>query len=174
MISAPGEPPGSRVSTTPMPMPDRLLFRSAACVDLPAPSPPSNVMNFPAISSKFRGVCCGVVVRVERQRNPGPRCRIESAVPDFAALNPGYALQARYLLWHSRPKQADHQLGGCIKGAPRKISALDVLGGEQRNFCHRPVAPIDIEVADLLPLLHRRGHPARLHNLLPNPLPPLF
>src|SRR5216683_6502596 len=40
----------------------------------------------------------GAVARVERQRNPGRRCRIERAVPDFAALNPGYACSMRISL----------------------------------------------------------------------------
>jgi hypothetical protein len=31
------------------------------------------------------------VARVERQRNPGPAAHVETAVPDFATLNPGYA-----------------------------------------------------------------------------------
>ena len=50
MISAPGEPPGSRVSTTSMPK--RAQPRPPGCdawVDLPVPSPPSKVMKRPRI-----------------------------------------------------------------------------------------------------------------------------
>src|SRR5665647_1790815 len=47
MISAPGDPPGSRVTT----VRSLAAFRRSAsvliCVDLPDPSPPSNVMNRP-------------------------------------------------------------------------------------------------------------------------------
>ena len=51
MISAPGEPPGSRVTTVRRPN-DRSRAPSIdAWVDLPVPSPPSNVMKRPAICS---------------------------------------------------------------------------------------------------------------------------
>src|SRR4029077_5067924 len=49
MISAPGEPPGSRVRSTPKPSDSSLFASSPACVDLPVPSPPSKVMNLPRI-----------------------------------------------------------------------------------------------------------------------------
>src|SRR5436190_2707359 len=49
MISAPGEPPGSRVSTTSMPSAVSRSARSLVWVDLPAPSPPSKVMKRPRI-----------------------------------------------------------------------------------------------------------------------------
>ena len=42
--SARGEPPGSRVTRTGCPAPRGAPRRRAICVDLPAPSPPSNVM----------------------------------------------------------------------------------------------------------------------------------
>ncbi len=43
-ISAPGEPPGSRVSTTSRPRARNRSASRRACVDLPLPSPPSRVM----------------------------------------------------------------------------------------------------------------------------------
>src|SRR5690606_15257434 len=45
--SAPGEPPGSRVWTTSSPAARSRSTNRRACVVLPAPSPPSNVMNLP-------------------------------------------------------------------------------------------------------------------------------
>src|SRR5262245_66621691 len=55
MISAPGEPPGSRVSLMPIPSDSSLSASMAAWVDLPVPSPPSNVMNFPFIHLVHQG-----------------------------------------------------------------------------------------------------------------------
>ena len=49
MISAPGEPPGSRVSSVLMPNALSRAASIAACVDLPVPSPPSKVMKRPRI-----------------------------------------------------------------------------------------------------------------------------
>ena len=54
MISAPGEPPGSRVSTARMPNARAASPSKAACVDLPVPSPPSNVMKRPPICPPLR------------------------------------------------------------------------------------------------------------------------
>src|SRR4051812_14733521 len=51
MISAPGEPPGSRVSTARSPASPSRAARNFAWVDFPAPSPPSNVMNRPRIQA---------------------------------------------------------------------------------------------------------------------------
>src|SRR5262249_44415808 len=45
--SAPREPPGSRVSSTSSPAARRAAASRRAWVDLPAPSPPSSVMNRP-------------------------------------------------------------------------------------------------------------------------------
>ena len=45
--SAAGEPPGSRVENTLRPARASRLARMPAWVDLPEPSPPSNVMNLP-------------------------------------------------------------------------------------------------------------------------------
>ena len=42
-------PPGSRVVTTSMPRNLRRSASKATCVDLPEPSPPSNVMKHPRI-----------------------------------------------------------------------------------------------------------------------------
>src|SRR5262249_44779276 len=49
ITSAPGDPPGSRVSTTPIASDFSRSTSAAAWVDLPDPSPPSNVMNRPRI-----------------------------------------------------------------------------------------------------------------------------
>src|SRR5262249_17345847 len=49
MMSAPAEPPGSRVTTTLIASARRRAASRSACVDLPAPSPPSRVMNRPRI-----------------------------------------------------------------------------------------------------------------------------
>src|SRR5712671_2644141 len=50
MISAPADPPGSRVTTTAMACERRRRANSSAWVDFPAPSPPSKVMKRPRIS----------------------------------------------------------------------------------------------------------------------------
>src|SRR3979490_2885222 len=50
MISAPADPPGSRVTTTAMACERRRRANSSAWVDFPAPSPPSKVMKRPLIS----------------------------------------------------------------------------------------------------------------------------
>src|SRR5689334_6880604 len=47
MASAPGEPPGSRVTTTPRPKALRRSASKVAWVDFPVPSPPSKVMKRP-------------------------------------------------------------------------------------------------------------------------------
>ena len=47
MISAPGEPPGSRVTMARSFAAARRSASFLICVDFPEPSPPSNVMNFP-------------------------------------------------------------------------------------------------------------------------------
>src|SRR4029077_17434167 len=47
----PAEPPGSRLTTTPRPSACRRFASNDTCVDLPAPSPPSKVMNFPDMKS---------------------------------------------------------------------------------------------------------------------------
>ena len=55
MISAPGVPPGSRVSCTPMPNERSRAASIAAWVDLPVPSPPSKVMKRPRMSPLVAG-----------------------------------------------------------------------------------------------------------------------
>ena len=50
MISAPGDPPGSRVSFVWMPNDRSRSARIDAWVDFPVPSPPSKVMKRPRIS----------------------------------------------------------------------------------------------------------------------------
>ena len=50
MISAPGDPPGSRVSFVWMPNARNRSARIDAWVDFPVPSPPSKVMKRPCIS----------------------------------------------------------------------------------------------------------------------------
>ena len=47
MISAPGEPPGSRVTIARSFAAARRSASFLICVDFPEPSPPSNEMNFP-------------------------------------------------------------------------------------------------------------------------------
>src|SRR5205807_4718739 len=49
IASAVGVPPGSRVTTTALPSPVSRAARRFTWVDFPVPSPPSKVMNFPAI-----------------------------------------------------------------------------------------------------------------------------
>src|ERR1700744_2470380 len=58
-ISSPSSvPPGSRVNTTSRPWPSSHSFSKADWVDLPDPSPPSNVTKRPATSeSGFLGCC---------------------------------------------------------------------------------------------------------------------
>src|SRR5262249_58860237 len=51
MSSAPGDPPGSRVNTTPLPFARKASARSRACELLPVPSPPSKVMKRPLTSA---------------------------------------------------------------------------------------------------------------------------
>ncbi len=47
MISAPGDPPGSRVTIARSFAAARRSASFLICVDFPEPSPPSNEMNFP-------------------------------------------------------------------------------------------------------------------------------
>src|SRR4051794_26410738 len=51
MSSAPGDPPGSRVSTTSRPRVRKASARSRACELFPLPSPPSKVMKRPRTSA---------------------------------------------------------------------------------------------------------------------------
>src|SRR5436190_5507438 len=61
-ISSPmGVPPGSRSKRTSRPVPWMRSARSLICVDLPAPSVPSNVMKRPAISKSLQARTFGRV-----------------------------------------------------------------------------------------------------------------
>ncbi len=62
IASAPGEPPGSRVSSTSQPHARKWDASNLAWVDFPVPSPPSSVMNRPAnlfMISECRGRSLG-------------------------------------------------------------------------------------------------------------------
>ena len=54
MASAPGDPPGSRVASAAIPARSSDATSSGACVDLPAPSPPSMVMKRPRAMPQCR------------------------------------------------------------------------------------------------------------------------
>src|SRR5215831_12365797 len=139
MMSAPAEPPGSRVTTTPIASARRRSARRPAWVDLPAPSPPSKVMKRPRIPQQL-GLC---------------------ACPCPAGRPPEHALRREVLYpFVAGKEQADHELGRRVEGAPRDSSRRHVLGGVKRHLQHHILAAPDLEGADCLTLGHRRPHRA--------------
>src|SRR5664280_2101146 len=56
MIAAPGDPPGSRVTTVRSLAAFRRSAKVLICVDLPDPSPPSKVMNWPRPGARLTAV----------------------------------------------------------------------------------------------------------------------
>ena len=61
--SANGDPPGSRVRMPSIPLARRWSANSCACVDLPEPSPPSNVMNRAVGITRAGPACHGAAAR---------------------------------------------------------------------------------------------------------------
>src|SRR3974390_817531 len=127
MISAPGDPPGSRVSRTSIPTACSRSASRAAWVDLPEPSPPSNVMNLPRI------------------RSPADRSR-PAAIED--RRRPLYPLG-------TRAEQGDDHFGHSVESALGQRPFADVVGSLERLRQNEAVAAPHFDGADLLALLHR-------------------
>src|SRR5579862_3215923 len=129
MISAPGDPPGSRVSTTPIPIDRKRCANAAAWVDLPVPSPPSKVMKRPRISASLSS-------EILLLHAP------EEAETILHPLDAG-------------AEQVDDHLGRGVEGALRHRAGLDPFGRLQWHFEHQGVAAPHFQGADLLTLLNR-------------------
>src|SRR5262249_20348002 len=138
MMSAPAEPPGSRVTTTATASSRSRAASRSACVDLPAPSPPSRVMNRPRIRQLVKGWIAG----------SSPATTKIAKVPCVASL---------YLLRTGQEK-ADHELGRGIEGTARDAAHGDAFGRMQRYLEHEVVGAPYLERPDRLPFLHRRAH----------------
>src|SRR5215475_1133489 len=187
MASAPGEPPGSRVSTTPRPWALRRPASRVAWVDFPVPSPPSNVMKRPRMESQpsIPGDVAGeamlksltaplfLCVACPRARSDPRmlRCaRDDSRVGGTRRRSAGMTIaravpQAQRLqTFGAGPEQTDDQLAGCIEGALAEISLGDALGRLQRDLEHDVVAARDFQLADRPPLLHRRRDRTRVND----------
>src|SRR5690606_8742127 len=138
--SAPGEPPGSRVTSTSWPARRSESARRLIWVDLPAPSPPSNVTNNPDRPAKpptlFIFLPSGI-------RSP--------ALPAHA---PVYRMSGGgETPWASKPEE--HQFQKRIRRLRRKAAGADRRGGQERNLAYHPVARKQAQGGDLLPLRDR-------------------
>src|SRR5579859_1972644 len=170
MISAPGEPPGSRVSSTPIPIDSSRRARVAAWVDLPVPSPPSNVMNFPSTRPACSGSACGFIEASLSRRS-------------FIAIN------SLPLLMHSRSQLREYRdNAGCSKAQKRlrnhnrstparnrpiinsvtaSMARFDIEPGPTSSAARSGtssarLSPAYFELTDRLALSNRRGHRARV------------
>ena len=126
MISAPGEPPGSRVSWARMPNERSRAASIAAWVDLPVPSPPSNVMKRPRISPLLSRLRLCRAIRAGAGRDLYP--------------------------FGGGAKQVDHKFRRGIEGALRDRARGDAFGRLHRHLEHLGVAAPDLQIADRLPL----------------------
>src|SRR5579862_8222783 len=112
MISAPGEPPGSRVKRTLKPNDSSVFASSPACVDLPVPSPPSKVMNLPRILFVASDRC-------------GPNS-------DYGFISAAYAHSCTYEMKHNRAKHALYRL---VRHGAHEIRAKN---GRLTAYSRRP------------------------------------
>src|SRR5262245_34780035 len=128
MASAPGEPPGSRVSTTPSPKARRRSASIAAWVDLPVPSPPSNVMKRPRVTI-----------------GPSMALRMAFGAARSQALGAG-------------AEQSHHQFARRVERALRDGAPGDALRRLERHLQGDVVAAPDLEPPDRRPFLHGRPH----------------
>src|SRR5215207_10056554 len=142
MISAPGDPPGSRVSFVWMPNDFSRSARIDAWVDFPVPSPPSKVMKRPRISQPL--LACFWPFRTTRSVPRGT-----------CDLYP----------FGGRAKQVDHKFRGGIEGALRDRACGDAFGCLDRYFQHLGVAAPDLQLADGLPFAHRRPDRSSVNQL---------
>ena len=83
----------------------------------------------------------------------------------MAGTSPAMTARRSLYLVGGVAEKPDQQFVGGIEGALRQIPALDTLCGTKRHFGDDIVAPLDIEVADRLPLHDRSRHRARIHDL---------
>src|SRR4029079_9918769 len=118
MISAPVEPPGSRVSTTFWPTDLSLWARVAACVDFPLPSPPSKVM----------------------------KCPPKANQPLPVTTRSRWGLPSQPL--GSGTGQRDYHFSHSIESALRHVSLADVFGSFQRHRQDQVVVAPDLEISD--------------------------
>src|SRR5215213_367760 len=117
IASAPAEPPGSRLTTTPRPSDCRRFASSDTCVDLPAPSPPSKVMNFPRIGPSLLG------------RHAGHHEVLRKTGIHFSwrrSLQPV----------HAGAEDVDHKLAHCVECALVQAAAADVLARLEGDLEH--------------------------------------
>src|SRR5579885_3627441 len=92
IISAPGEPPGSRVSTTASPSAVSFSASLLACVDLPLPSPPSKVMKRPRIALPRHDPFGAGTEQADHRFGHG----IEGAAGETASLDIGGGVHGRF------------------------------------------------------------------------------
>src|SRR4029079_2375419 len=144
MISAPVEPPGSRVSTTFCPADLSLWARVAACVDFPLPSPPSKVIKCPRKADQP----FPVTTRLQRRL-------------------PSYPLG-------SGTEQRNYHFSHSIEGALRHVSFADVFGGFQRHGQDQVVVAPDLEISDWRTFGHRCRHRPVVYDASSQPLSPRF
>src|SRR3954466_14408971 len=153
MASAPGLPPGSRVSTISNPRSRKASARRFSWVDLPTPSPPSSVMNLPLTSDE----------RGEASPDPSEEARL-------AHLFLG---DERHGL-RRRVGRRDDEVGDMLALRDRRLDRaviddpnLDILRGHarrqgdgkvlRRDEAHLAVAAeLDLRVGDLLALAEER------------------
>src|SRR6187551_151606 len=144
MISAPVEPPGSRVSTTFWPTDLSLWARVAACVDFPLPSPPSKVIKCPRKADQP----FPVTTRLQRRL-------------------PSYPLG-------SGTEQRDYHFSHSIESALRHVSFTDVFSSFQWHGQDQVVVAPDLEISDRRSFGHRRRHGPAVDDTGDQPLRPRF
>src|SRR5579871_6629852 len=162
MMSAPAEPPGSRVTTTPTASARSRTASRSACVDLPAPSPPSRVMNRPRIRTSLYLLGAGKK-KPDHELGGG----VEGA-PRDAALGDGFGRMQRHLE-HEVVAAPDLQLADRLAFLHRRAHRAVVDDARQDALArslrhqqvdagrrlqrHAPMRPAEhLRVADVLPL----------------------
>src|SRR5579863_3250190 len=163
MISAPGEPPGSRVNCTDRPRASNRSASIAACVDLPVPSPPSKVMNFPRIVGlfiRYNTITCTYLCAKHMNRTRPTRLQQTRLQYRRLALSPHpTALAARGLqLGNTGAQQTDDEFGRAIHRALGHASLPHIVGGLQRHVEREIVAAPYFQFGDGLTLADRSRH----------------
>src|SRR5262249_59956048 len=154
IISAPGDPPGSRVSWTARPSASRREASMAAWVDLPVPSPPSKVMNLPpmleppaSVTRVYLGRYIGrsivYMAILEWQTKRIAPSGSNIGLCEQTRTGRGFYPQSSELV-HTGPQHPNHQFGGAIHRTLRHAPASDVIGGLQRHFEGEIFAPPDL------------------------------
>ena len=120
-LRALAQPPGSRVTTTSRrTLPGNAAARwRRACVDLPAPSPPSNVMNRPRAANPASLAAGDEMRRARPARRPGRPRRGTSAPASSVTLHVGHPLPAHAPACRARIAAADRR---AAMGASRRLN----------------------------------------------------